>query len=98
MAASEQADVDFHMMIARATHNSLIVQLMESLSSKMHSMMRDTRKLWFFNEHSSAAQLFEEHQQIYQHILLQNEALAVDTMKQHIEKVERILSKAAKSI
>ena len=81
MAASEQADVDFHMMIARATHNSLIVQLMESLSSKMHSMMRDTRKLWFFSEHSSAAQLIEEHQQIYQHILLQNEALAIDTMK-----------------
>jgi GntR family transcriptional repressor for pyruvate dehydrogenase complex len=91
--ASEQADVDFHVMIAKSTHNSLIIQLMESLSSKIHSMMRDTRKLWFFSSQSSSLRLIEEHQNIYQHILDQNEASAIDIMRQHIEKVERILSK-----
>jgi GntR family transcriptional repressor for pyruvate dehydrogenase complex len=91
---SEQADVDFHVMIAKATHNSLVIQLMESLSSKIHSMMRDTRKLWFFSEQSSSLRLIEEHQEIYQYILEQNEALAIERMRQHIEKVERILTKA----
>lgn len=91
---SEQADVDFHVMIAKATHNSLIIQLMESLSSKIHSMMKDTRKLWFFSEQQSSLRLIEEHQAIYQHILEQNETLAVEQMRQHIEKVERILTKA----
>lgn len=93
-AKSEQADVDFHVMIAKATHNSLIIQLMESLSSKIHSMMKDTRKLWFFSERSSSMRLIEEHREIYQYILEQNEALAVERMGQHIEKVERILTKA----
>lgn len=93
-AKSEQADVDFHIMIAKATHNSLIIQLMESLSSKIHSMMKDTRKLWFFSEQSSSLRLIEEHQEIYQCILVHDEAIAVERMRQHIEKVERILTKA----
>lgn len=92
--ASEQADVDFHVTIAKATHNSLIIQLMESLSSKIHSMMRDTRKLWFFSEQSSSLQLIQEHQEIYKYILEQNETLAMERVRQHIEKVERILIKA----
>lgn len=92
--ASEQADVDFHVTIAKATHNSLIIQLMESLSSKIHSMMRDTRKLWFFCEQSSSLQLIQEHQEIYKYILEQNETLAMERVRQHIEKVERILIKA----
>jgi GntR family transcriptional repressor for pyruvate dehydrogenase complex len=91
---SEQADVDFHLMIAKATHNSLIIQLMGSLSSKIHSMMKDTRKLWFFNEQSSSLRLIEEHEHIYQHISAQNEASAAEMMRQHIEKVERILTDA----
>ncbi len=91
---SEQADVDFHMTVAKATHNSLVVQLMESLSSKIHSMMKDTRKLWFFSEQSSSLRLIEEHRVIYQCILEQNEALAVEQMRQHIEKVERIVTNA----
>jgi GntR family transcriptional repressor for pyruvate dehydrogenase complex len=91
---SEQADVDFHLMIAKATHNSLIIQLMGSLSSKIHSMMKDTRKLWFFNEQSSSLRLIEEHEHIYQQIADQNEASAAELMRQHIEKVERILTKA----
>ncbi len=91
---SEQADVDFHVMIAKATHNSLIIQLMESLSSRIHSMMKDTRKLWFFSEQQSSLRLIEEHQVIYRYILEQNDTLAVEQMRQHIEKVERRLTKA----
>jgi GntR family transcriptional repressor for pyruvate dehydrogenase complex len=91
---SEQADVDFHLMIANATHNSLIIQLMGSLSSRIHSMMKDTRKLWFFNEQSTSSRLIEEHEHIYQHIADRNEASAAELMRQHIEKVERILTKA----
>lgn len=90
---SEQADVEFHLMIARAAHNSLATGLMESLSSRIQATMKDTRLLWFFSEHASARQLMMEHRLIYQAILEQNETLAAERMKQHLEKVEQTVHK-----
>jgi GntR family transcriptional repressor for pyruvate dehydrogenase complex len=89
----EQADVAFHLQIAQATHNSLLIQMMESLSSRLQESMGDSRRLWFFSERASVDRLLHEHEGIYQAIRDRNEALASKRMTEHIAKVDSILRK-----
>jgi GntR family transcriptional repressor for pyruvate dehydrogenase complex len=91
--SGEQADVVFHLQIAQATHNSLFIQMMESLSSRLQESMGVSRRLWFFAERASVDRLLQEHRGIYQAIRDRNEALASKRMMEHIAKVDSILRK-----
>ncbi|MBM7566091.1 FadR/GntR family transcriptional regulator [Paenibacillus sacheonensis] len=87
----EQADVLLHEQIARATQNPVLMELMKSLSERLHESMRDTRSLWFYAEHRSASRLLEEHRSIVAAIAARDEALASARMGQHLAKVEHVL-------
>ncbi|OZB90836.1 FadR/GntR family transcriptional regulator [Paenibacillus sp. XY044] len=89
---SEQADVKFHQQIAAATHNPLLLDLMESLSNKLHENMKDMRALWFYAERSSAERLLQEHASIYKAIRTQDAKEALARMEAHISKVEQVLN------
>jgi GntR family transcriptional repressor for pyruvate dehydrogenase complex len=86
---SEEADIAFHMRIAAASNNPLLVHMMESLRERLHEHMKDSRRLWFFAERSSAEQLLNEHRGIFESIRDADETEAARRMLQHIEKVER---------
>lgn len=88
---SEQADVQFHLGIAKATHNPLLITLMESISEKLHDSMRDSRTLWFYAERSSAERLLLEHQSILDAIVQQRPQIASQRMEHHIQTVEEVL-------
>jgi len=87
----EQADVQFHETIAQATHNPMLADLMSSLSQQIHETMKDTRRLWFYAESSSAERLLREHRDIYEAIADCDGIRAQQLMEQHIAKVERVL-------
>lgn len=87
----EQADVLLHEQIARATCNPMLVELMKSLSERLHESMRDTRSLWFYAEHRSASRLLDEHRAIVSAIEARDERLASARMEQHLAKVEQVL-------
>lgn len=91
-AFNEQADVRFHEQIAAATRNPLLMQLMESMSLRLHDSMRDTRALWFYAERSTAQRLLEEHRAIYEAIAEGDAAEAKSRMELHIAKVEQVLN------
>ncbi|MFC5452044.1 FadR/GntR family transcriptional regulator [Paenibacillus aestuarii] len=91
--ASEAADVQFHQLIARASHNSLFIQMMDSLTKRMQESMGDSRRLWFFSELASGQQLLEEHTGIFEAIRDHDETLASARMMQHLVKVESVLGK-----
>ncbi|MBD0382665.1 FadR/GntR family transcriptional regulator [Paenibacillus sedimenti] len=91
--ASEEADVQFHLQIAKATHNTLFIQMMDSLTKRLQESMGDSRRLWFFSELASGQQLLEEHTGIFEAIREQNEALASERMMQHLVKVEMVLER-----
>ncbi|WP_228101207.1 FadR/GntR family transcriptional regulator [Paenibacillus donghaensis] len=88
----EQADVQFHQQIGIATHNPLLLELMESLSNKLHESMKDMRALWFYAERSSAERLLQEHIRIYEAIANQDAKEATARMELHISKVEQVLN------
>ena len=61
---SEQADICFHLEIAKASHNTLMIGMMESLTERLQQSMKASRRLWFFAERASAEKLLQEHRDI----------------------------------
>jgi GntR family transcriptional repressor for pyruvate dehydrogenase complex len=90
---SDQADISFHLHIARASHNSLLVSMMESVAQRLQESMRESRRLWFFAERASAELLLQEHREIYQAIEAMHVELASMKMMQHIMKVDQVVQK-----
>lgn len=90
---SEQADVRFHLQIAEATHNELLIGLMQSLTSRLHASIGEFRQLWFYSERATAEPLLQEHREIVAAIAAGDEALATERMKRHLTKVEMTLEK-----
>ncbi|MGQ7890301.1 FadR/GntR family transcriptional regulator [Paenibacillus sp. WC2504] len=93
---SEQADIRFHLEIAKASHNSLMIGMMESLTERLQVSMKASRRLWFFAELASAEKLLQEHRDIVDAIAAGDEALAAGRMSQHIQKVDQVVQRLAK--
>ncbi|MFC5651825.1 FadR/GntR family transcriptional regulator [Paenibacillus solisilvae] len=88
---SEQYDIHFHLCIARASHNSLFISMMESMTERLQESMKESRRLWFFSEKASVRQLCQEHKRIYEAIKAGDSKLAGDLIMQHILKVDRVV-------
>ena len=92
--AGEQADTDFHMAIAAASGNSLLAQLMETLSHRFAGSIRQTRELWFYGEKATAARLLAEHRMIAEAIESRDKQRAAALIADHLSKVEQVLREA----
>jgi GntR family transcriptional repressor for pyruvate dehydrogenase complex len=92
-ALSDQADIQFHLQIARASHNSLFVDMMESIAHRLQESMRESRRLWFFAERASAELLLQEHREIYEAIQAMDAERASEKIMQHILKVDQVVQK-----
>ncbi|KHF28372.1 HTH-type transcriptional regulator LutR [Anoxybacillus sp. BCO1] len=88
----EKADFLFHMAIASATKNPLLVSLMNNVSGMMMETMRETRRIWLFAKQATTEQLLEDHIAIFEAIREQNAELAQERMKDHLGHVEKVLS------
>lgn len=87
----ERADVEFHTAIAAASRNSLLIQLMESLTQRLSETIGKTRELWFYQEKSTAERLLDEHRSIFEAIRAGNTELANRLIGEHLTKVETVL-------
>lgn len=88
----EKADFLFHMAIAGATKNPLLVSLMNNVSGMMMETMRETRRIWLFAKQATTEQLLEDHIAIFEAIRDQNAELAQERMKEHLGHVEKVLA------
>ena len=87
----EQADYDFHMSIAEATENPLLINLLEDVSDTMIRTMRETRRLWLYETQKSIEKIYEEHKLIYKAIKNKDEDEATKNMLSHLKEVEELL-------
>lgn len=87
----EQADVQFHLQLSKATHNELLISMMESLTERLQETMKNSRRLWYYANSSTSRHLLEEHESILEAIKRQDEQEAGDRMRKHLEKVESVL-------
>ncbi|QQK75029.1 FadR family transcriptional regulator [Salicibibacter cibarius] len=87
----EEADWQFHLAIARATQNNMLVDLLENIAKKTKQTMLETRRIWLFSEKVSAERLYEQHVCIYEAIKAKDAVLAQQRMREHLESVEQVL-------
>ncbi len=93
---SDQADIRFHLLIAKASHNSMLGSIMESMTDRMQESMKESRRLWFFAERASTEKLLQEHREIYAAIEAKDEKLAGERMMLHLQKVESVIGSLRK--
>lgn len=87
----EKADLQFHMAIAHASGNPLLVSLMEHVSGMIVDAMRETRRLVFYSNQTTMEQLYEEHKRIFEAIQERNEDKARKAMLTHLDNLEPII-------
>lgn len=93
----EAADAEFHIAIAKATGNGMLIKMMNQISDTLRETMKESRRLWLFSEDSTLDRLHKEHSAIYSAIEDQNPMLAQQLMLAHLAKVENLLVRYAKS-
>ncbi|WP_223595107.1 FadR/GntR family transcriptional regulator [Neobacillus bataviensis] len=89
----EKADLQFHLAIAEASQNPLLLSLMNHVSDLMGETMKETRRVWLYSKQTTLERLYEEHVAIYEAIRDENEDGAKQSMFKHLENVEEILQK-----
>lgn len=88
----ERADFNFHLAIANATHNDMLVNLLSSVSEIMVETIRETRRLLLYAE-GRDEQLLAEHRLIYNAIKAREPEKAQKYMLDHLIGVEQLLAK-----
>ena len=87
----EQADYDFHMAIAEATGNPLLINLMEDVSDTMIRTMKETRRIWLYETKKSIQKIYDEHKLILKAIKDKDGEAAGNNMYRHLKEVEDLL-------
>jgi GntR family transcriptional repressor for pyruvate dehydrogenase complex len=87
----EKADLAFHMAVAAASHNPILVSLMNSVSEMMVEAMRETRRIWLFSKQTTTEKLLHDHTEIFEAIKEGNAEAAQERMLQHLTNVENVL-------
>ncbi|MDQ0300135.1 GntR family transcriptional repressor for pyruvate dehydrogenase complex [Salibacterium salarium] len=87
----EAADVAFHIAIAEASQNGLMMDMMNQLSDTLRKTMFESRRVWIFSEKRTLERLYEEHERIYNAIEKQDASQARKAMLEHLSNVEQTL-------
>lgn len=90
-----ESDMKFHMAIAKASHNELLIRLMSSVAEVMLSVLEETRQVLVYTEQKTVS-LIEEHQAIYDAIQERAPEKAYLHMLTHLTNVEASLEKYMK--
>ncbi|WP_341320108.1 FadR/GntR family transcriptional regulator [Solibacillus sp. FSL H8-0523] len=86
-----QADLSFHIAIAEATHNQVLVELIASLMPHIRNTIEVTRN-YRLAENKNICSTFDEHKQIYLAISRGDSEQAKTLMENHIRTIREELS------
>lgn len=84
----EEADWLFHYTVAGATHNSLIVRLMDTIGDTMRRALKKARQDLFLTP-GTPQRLLNEHCRIFEAIKKGNDKEARQAMYEHLDLVEK---------
>ncbi len=87
----EEADIEFHMAIVKASKNEMLYRLMTTISETMQESMREARQLFLYSNDEKMRQLYDEHYAIFQAIKNKDSGLAYKKMMEHIVGIEKEL-------
>ncbi|PPA69047.1 FadR/GntR family transcriptional regulator [Jeotgalibacillus proteolyticus] len=87
----EKADMKFHLCIAEAAGNSLIIDMMQRISNTLSKTMYESRRISLFTTKQTFTRLQTQHEAIYEAIKAMNSKEANRTMLEHLVNVEGTL-------
>lgn len=87
----DEADWKFHMSIAKATHNPILIDLVNNISNLMIHSIKETRRLFIVKEPGYKQASYEEHSRICEAIINRDPVEAKKQMEIHLNHVERLL-------
>ncbi|PSL46876.1 GntR family transcriptional regulator [Salsuginibacillus halophilus] len=90
----EAADVAFHLAIANAAGNQIMIDMMDQLSDTLRKTMFESRRIWLFSEEQTLERLYQEHFNLYEAIKAGEADEARNAMLEHLSNVEAALVKA----
>ena len=82
-----RSDLTFHLALARATHNPLLLALVEPTMTLMQHIRER-----MVNLPNAATGAQESHRRIYQAVLIHDPLEAAAAMAEHLQHVERVLA------
>jgi GntR family transcriptional repressor for pyruvate dehydrogenase complex len=89
----ERTDLLFHVSLAKATQNSIMIRLFDSIMNPMEMAIREIRRVEMYANSLVAERLYDEHLMIFEAVSSCDKNLAAQRMKIHLEHVESILTK-----
>ncbi|MBD2867493.1 FadR/GntR family transcriptional regulator [Paenibacillus arenilitoris] len=92
-AEGERLDLAFHLALAKATRNSIMVRLFESIMSHIETAIHDIRRVELYANEEVAERLYNDHSAICEAISLRDAALAAERMKRHLRHIGAIVTK-----
>lgn len=90
----EEADLAFHLAVARASGNRLLAQLMASVSEAIAELMRETRRIWIYSQDSAIKKMYQEHRMIVDAIAEGVPDRAGQAMLDHLASVRQIIKQS----
>lgn len=84
----QQADWNFHYAVAEATHNSLLVMLMDSIADTMRRVLKTARQE-LYRSPGTPQRLLREHYDVFEAIRQGRDQEARRAMYEHLERVEK---------
>lgn len=87
-----EADMRFHYTIALASHNILLIRLMNTIADSIQENLRENREM-LFNTPGTSDRLLKEHTAVYNAIKNQEPEEARNLMLQHLEMVQKEMLK-----
>ena len=87
----EDADHRFHFAIARATHNKILMRLMNTISDTMQKTLKSSRSK-LYEDRTTPQRLYQEHCSLYEAIKNHNVLEAQQLMLDHLVRVETQLA------
>ncbi|MEF3306234.1 FadR/GntR family transcriptional regulator [Paenibacillus sp. GYB003] len=92
----EKQDMRFHMTLAEATHNSIMVKLLETISAQVELTIRETRRVRLYADREIAGKLWREHKAIADAVAARDAEGAQAAMRKHLIHVEEEIMKHLK--
>ncbi|MGW8424389.1 FadR/GntR family transcriptional regulator [Peribacillus simplex] len=90
---SDKADIAFHVAVANASQNELLITLMNHVSELMTEKMGDIRRIALYSEEMTLKQLYQQHVRIHDAIVAKDEDGARSAMLFHLQSVEESLDR-----
>lgn len=88
----QQADYNFHYALAEASHNSILVRLMDSIADTMRRVLK-TARLELYRTPGTPQRLLREHYAVFEAVKVGQDQKARRAMFDHLDRVEKAILK-----